>query len=250
MREQSAKILIVDDDARLRELLIDTLNTIGYNADIASDGNNALQKLQHNHYDLVISDIRMPELDGFMLLKKIRQHYPELPVLFITGVTSEDMIGSANPDGFLAKPFRIGHIEQLIKDALSKKHSKNKHTFRRVMIVEDDDLFRDMLGEALQYNSFITTAVEGGKEALRELQYGKVDAVITDIKMPGMDGITLLKEIKKIKPDLPVILISAFFSDEDILKSSSDYQPAGFLQKPFEIQAIVKLLDSLPTVKQ
>jgi len=246
MSDPEINILVVDDDARLRELLIDTLSSIGYKTEVASDGMEALKKLRDNSFDLVISDIHMPEIDGFMLLKKIRQHYPKLPVLFITGVTTEDMMGSATPDGFLAKPFRIGHIEQLIRETLSSKPDQNTHSIRRVMVVDDDDMFREMLVESLQYNNFIPTAVEGGNEALTELENGKVDAVITDIKMPGMDGITLLKEIKKTHPDLSVVLISAFFSEEEIARYSGEAHADGFLSKPFETKEVIKLLKALP----
>ena len=104
---RTARILIVDDDPLLLELLTDTLTAIGHDTKPAGDGAVALDILQTEEFDLMITDIKMPNVDGLQLLKKVRRHYPKMPVLFITGVASQEVIGQAEPDGFLAKPFRI-----------------------------------------------------------------------------------------------------------------------------------------------
>ncbi len=245
MLKSDVQILVVDDDLNLRELLIDTLNTIGYAAEAAADGIQALEMLESRKFDLVISDVRMPVMDGVGLLKKVRRLYPDLPVLFITGVASPEVIGRASPDGFLAKPFRISHIEELIRDTLNDRQEQVTSPIRKVMVVDDDDMFREMLTASLNVNGYTPYAVTGGEEALRELENGRVDAIITDIKMPGMDGITLMKEVKQRYPDLPVILITAFLSSDEINKEPVSSQADGFLQKPFDIDNIVRMLRSL-----
>ncbi len=245
MLKSDVQILVVDDDLNLRELLIDTLNTIGYAAEAAADGIEALERLAGRKYDLVISDVRMPGMDGVGLLKKVRHLYPDLPVLFITGVESPEVIGRASPDGFLAKPFRISHIEELIRDTLNDRQESSPNPIRKVMVVDDDDLFREMLADSLGYSGYTPFAVTGGEEALRELENGRVDAVITDIKMPGMDGIALMKEVKQRYPDMPVILITAFLSADEINDEPVSSQADGFLEKPFDIDNIVRILRSL-----
>lgn len=114
-----AKILVVDDDDVLRELLVDTLATIGYTATAAVDGAAVMEMLKSNEFDLVISDVKMPIIDGITLLGLIRDAYPQMPVLLITGVASPEIVGEAHPDGFLAKPFRISHIEDMIEATLA-----------------------------------------------------------------------------------------------------------------------------------
>jgi len=245
VQDTKTKILVVDDDTHLRELLIDTLDAIGYGASGASDGVEALQKLREEKVDLVISDIKMPGIDGVTLLKKVRRYYPALPVLFITGVASPEIIGRASPDGFLAKPFRISLIEELIEDTLSGKSEKVARPIRKVMVVDDDDLFRDMLTEALRCSDYVPCAVAGGDEALKELENGTVDAVIADIKMPGMDGISLLKKIKAEHPKMPVVLITAFFSQDEAVRKAGSVEADGFLQKPFEIDSIIEILEEI-----
>ncbi len=121
MQKPRATILVVDDEATMRDLLVDTLDAIGYLPTGASDGSEALQKLKEQKFDLMITDIMMPGIDGIALLKKVRKDYPNLPVLFIAGVATPEIMDQASPDGFLAKPFRISHIEQLIEDTLKGK---------------------------------------------------------------------------------------------------------------------------------
>jgi len=138
--KKKARILVVDDDLNLLDLLTDTLEAIGYRPEAAPGGAEAMEKLNREKYDLLITDIKMPDIDrekydllitdikmpdidGIQLLKKVRRSFPELPVLFITGVAEPEIIGRALPDGVLAKPFRINHIEELIENTLSRSAS-------------------------------------------------------------------------------------------------------------------------------
>jgi len=117
---------VVDDDPQLLKMLVDTLTGIGYKTAAASDGIEALDMLRQDDadtFDLMITDIKMPNMDGLGLLKRARRYHPDLPVLFITGVASEDIIGEASPDGFLAKPFRISRLEELIENALATRRT-------------------------------------------------------------------------------------------------------------------------------
>jgi CheY-like chemotaxis protein len=118
VQKTKATILIVEGDDTMRDLLVDTLGAIGYRVTEASDGIEALQKLKQQSFDLMITDIMAPGMDGVTLLKKAREDYPNLPVLFIAGDATTEVIEGASPDGFLAKPFRISLIEELIENTL------------------------------------------------------------------------------------------------------------------------------------
>lgn len=243
MNEEPKKILIVDDDRHLLELLVDTLSGIGYAATGVPDGIQALEKLSAESFDLMISDIKMPGLDGLGLLKKVRRYYPSLPVLFITGFATAEMIGRASPDGFLAKPFRISHIEELIEDTLAGKKAQVATPVRRILVVDDDDIFRETLTTVLRAHNYIPISASSAADALKELDNGIVDAVISDIRMPDTDGITLMNKIKQKNPEMPVILITGFMSTLEPDPDSA--APDGFLQKPFKVEKIIKLLKDL-----
>ena len=245
MSRRDIKILVVDDDTSLLDLLIDTLTAIGYESVGVANGFEALDRLKSESFDLVISDIKMPGLDGIGLLKEIRQIHPDLPVLFITGVDIPEVITQASPDGLLSKPFRVSHIEQLISDTLNVQENVVARKVRKVMIVDDDDNFRTTLEDALEANDYIPFAVAAGDEAMAQLEKGSFDAVVSDIRMPGIDGFDLLKRIKKTYPKLPVVLMTAYLSQKDIREALPHSGADGFLEKPFGVEQMVELLNGL-----
>ena len=130
MNKSAAKILVVDDDSRLLGLLTETLAAIGYSAEDARSAREALAKLAESKFHLIISDIKMPEMDGFSLLGRIKENYPGLPVIFITGQPTLDSARLANADGILTKPFRISNLEDLIEQALEQKKTDDSELNR------------------------------------------------------------------------------------------------------------------------
>lgn len=203
---RDTRILVVDDDPSLLELLVDTLNAIGYTTTSAGNGVEALEILKHDSFDLMITDIKMPEVDGLQLLRKVRHHYPLLPVLFITGVASQDIIGQATPDGFLAKPFRISQIEQLIEDALARKAVGSSTRMTRVLIVGEDEEFHRQMTDILSYLQFIPFHAHRAQAAIRHLEDGQIDLVVSEDHLPDMSPGELTQSIRKRFPRTRIIL--------------------------------------------
>ena len=114
-----ARILVVDDDRYLLDLLIETLKSIGYDAYGVSNAREALQTLGTSDFQLVISDIKMPEMDGVAFAEEVKRNYPNLPIIFITGVFNSSIMHESPAVGFLAKPFRIGQMEELIRTVIA-----------------------------------------------------------------------------------------------------------------------------------
>jgi DNA-binding NtrC family response regulator len=239
------KILVVDDDPYLLDMLIETLRTIGYDAAGVPSAEEALRFLDATPVDLVITDIRMPGMDGVEFTRLVKQRQPDLPVIFITGAFNSSILKTTEADGFLAKPFRIGQIEELIEDVMSRlPASVSPKRGDTILVVDDDDTFRQMLMETLKVSGYKTLGAAGSAEAMTALDNPAIDAVITDIKMPGMDGITLAGHIKQRRPKLPVILMTGYIPAE------GEHPPVvdsvdGFLIKPFKIESITDLLETL-----
>jgi DNA-binding NtrC family response regulator len=115
---------------------------------------------------------------------------------------------------------------------------------QRALIVDDNVPMADVLADMLEVFSFGSIKVQDGETALRSLHEEKVDLVITDLRMPKMSGVELLRSIKAQSPELPVVVISGYsLSDEDdrTVTEIAD----GFLNKPFKMEDIRKLLDQL-----
>lgn len=106
-------ILVVDDDASVRELLSKALASAGYHVEVAEDAFLALARLAERTYDLLITDLKMPGHDGLWLIREARLHSPHLPVIVITGYSSEESAIEAidlGVAGYLTKPFRLPRI--------------------------------------------------------------------------------------------------------------------------------------------
>jgi len=237
------KILVVDDDPYLLDLLIETLTTIGYDAVGVPNADEALQYLHHNQVRLVITDIKLPGKSGLELAHLIKNEYPQLPVIFITGVFTPEIIEQIDTQRLLTKPFRIGQMENLIKQVINEPPSSESDNKGAVLVVDDDDSFRIMLMEALKLSGYPVLGASDSGQAISLLQRGGVRAVIADLMLPGMNGVSLGKLIRNHWPDLPLIFITAYLTAEE--QQNSVPVADGFLMKPFKIESITNLLENL-----
>jgi DNA-binding NtrC family response regulator len=115
-------ILIVDDEEGLRDGLRQLLEGEGYAVVAAETGEEALQILQQSHIDLVLTDMRMPGMDGIELLKKIRERYGELGVIILTGYGQiESYIEAMNFGAieYVSKPFKVNELKFIVNKVLN-----------------------------------------------------------------------------------------------------------------------------------
>lgn len=108
-----AKILIVDDEAGVRELLNDALQISGYDTAVAADGLDAMNWLRTNRADLIVSDVMMPKLDGFGLLEQMRKRGDETPVILLTARGDKQDINRGlrtGADDYVSKPFGLEEL--------------------------------------------------------------------------------------------------------------------------------------------
>jgi DNA-binding NtrC family response regulator len=118
------RILVVDDQVSMRETLTDMLEILGYDSSAAGGGEEALQLLDQEEFDLVIADLNMPRMDGMILLERIKQKWPNLPVVIITGyrtVHTEKKILQKGADGFIPKPCTMKRVKDIVAAALKKE---------------------------------------------------------------------------------------------------------------------------------
>ncbi len=111
------KVLIVDDNPNMSALLSDMLDVFEFSSEQAKGGVEALEMLGNQDFSMVITDLRMPEMSGSQLLKTIKEKYPEMPVVVISGFNvgdDEDDILSTMADAFINKPFRMDDIEKIL----------------------------------------------------------------------------------------------------------------------------------------
>ncbi|HEX5473686.1 MAG TPA: response regulator [Vicinamibacterales bacterium] len=117
------RVLVVDDEASIRDLLAKTLALAEYEVDLAPDGRLALERLRMIPYDLLITDLKMPGIDGLTVIREARRLKTDLPVIIITGYSSEaSAIEAVNlgVSGYLTKPFRVPRVLAVVEKALGE----------------------------------------------------------------------------------------------------------------------------------
>ena len=117
------RVLVVDDEASIRDLLSKTLALAEYDVDLAPDGRTALDRLRIMPYDLLITDLKMPGVDGLSVIREARRLKTDLPVVIITGYSAEaSAIEAVNlgVSGYLTKPFRVPRVLAVAAKALGE----------------------------------------------------------------------------------------------------------------------------------
>ena len=115
------KILLVDDNAVVRDMLVDLVGSLGYAADAASGGAEALALFDQNRYDIVLTDLLMPGMSGWEVLAAVRQRNPRIPVVIITGTapTADDPRAAQAGVAVLRKPVDVKALDDTIKEKLT-----------------------------------------------------------------------------------------------------------------------------------
>jgi two-component system response regulator PilR (NtrC family) len=147
-----ARILVVDDDQNMRDYIEILLTREGYNVSTAPGGKEAIALCKKKKFDLVITDLKMPKIDGIELLKSIKDISPETMVILITGYASGETAVAAMKEGaydYLEKNFSVDDIQDAVKDALRKKGVREEDALF-IKGVEDAVSFEDMIGKSRQ----------------------------------------------------------------------------------------------------
>lgn len=158
-----AQILIVEDDAKLRMVLREIITKEGHYVDSVETGEAALAKAGGTDYDLIITDLRLPGIDGMDVLKAIRKSRPDISVIMITAYATIDTAVEAMREGaedYIAKPFNLDEIRLIVKKVLERK-----------AIVDDNRLLRSQLRKKYSYENVV-----GNSEAMIDV-YKTIDRV-------------------------------------------------------------------------
>ena len=116
------KIILVDDNAVVRDMLVDLVASLGYSVDAAESGEEALAMFDRGQYDFVLTDLLMPGMTGWDVLEAVRQRDPQMPVIIITGSPVVGDVRAAQPGvAVLKKPVDLMLLDTLIKRMLRQR---------------------------------------------------------------------------------------------------------------------------------
>jgi len=148
--DETHSILVVDDERSMRDFLAIMLKKEGYRVTSVEDGNQAIKAIQKDIYDLVITDIKMPGIDGLQVLQTIKELSPETLVIMITAFSSTQDAVKAMKQGaidYISKPFEVEEIKLVIRNALERKKLSEENTYLKREL-ESKYKFTAIIGES------------------------------------------------------------------------------------------------------
>jgi PAS domain S-box-containing protein len=268
-REKPLKrsVLIVDDSEMTRRLLLGMVQANGFLARAVSSGEEALSALVHGShvgqpFDLVLMDWRLPGMDGIEASRRIKEHPTLTPIpaiLIISAFESEEVLrGLKEPrfDGFLVKPITEAVLMRTIASISggsiggpasglqpAAENLPSVLNGRRVLVVEDNEINRDLASELLGDLGIRTAVAVNGRHGVDQVLAQAFDLVLMDIQMPVMDGLAATRLIRADSRfhDLPIIAMTAHAMRGD-RKRSLDSGMNDHLTKPIDPAALSAIL--------
>jgi len=232
------RILVVDDDAVVRMTLGASLELEGFEVVEATCGEAALALAKETTFDLVLSDIRMPGMDGGELLGKLKELRPETPVVLMTAYAHDDVVQDATQKGVFAvltKPFEVEEASRMLARAIEKPV---------VLIIDDTEPFATSMVEALKVAGLRARAVLNGKAALEEIVKSDIDICVVDLVMSGLSGPEVVDKLRDIDGSLSIIAISGH-SVPELIAQALRNGAAQFMRKPFRPSDLLSLIVKL-----
>ncbi len=228
--EGDGVLLVIDDDPIIRELLRNYLSKLGYSVAVASNGQEGLQLVRKLRPDAILLDVMMPEMDGWQVLSSLKNDevFSDIPVI-MTSIEEHHNIGYAlGATDYLTKP--VGR-DQLVKVLSKYKIGGGKGL---VMVVEDDRVIRDLIGEMLKQEGWRVVKAEHGGEALELLENKKPSLILLDLMMPVMDGYEFVACLQKREEwrSIPVVVLTS-----TILNAEDQARLHGYVENIYQKEA-------------
>jgi two-component system, NtrC family, response regulator HydG len=236
--KEPANILVVDDNRDLLNTFSLILKRKGYIVDTAEDGLLAIEKFKNNHFDLVLMDVVMPNMNGIDALHKIREINERAKVILLTAYCEEDQLKKAVKEGAyraLYKPVNIARLMELIGEVTGDTS---------ILVVDDDADFRNSMAKMLEIQGFQVSTAANGLEAIDLTKQRKFNIAFVDIKMSYMDGLTASIKIKENNPEILIVMMTGYREEvQDIVDEASEKGVTRCLYKPFNASELRELVD-------
>ena len=145
-QDYEARLLVVDDEPNIRDLLATSLRFAGFEVFTASTGNEAIREATENQPDLVVLDVMLPDMDGFTVTRRLRDRGEQYPILFLTAKdeTQDKVAGlTVGGDDYVTKPFSLEEVVARIRAVLRRTHGGTESTVDSALVVGDLRLDED-----------------------------------------------------------------------------------------------------------
>ena len=259
-------VLVVDDDARVRSVLVEHVSYAGFRVLEAGNGLEALDVLAKEPVSLVFTDLRMPTMDGIELLRRARPRFPST-IFVVVSAYPDDLVALYRSDSFpitvIPKPFRAEQVRRALallrgtegapfvqQPAPTEARSDGERAPRAserttspttVLIVDDDAFHRATLGEMMTAQGHQVREAADGSSALEAVAEERFSHVFLEVHLPGLGGIEMARLIRDRDPKAVTILMSA--DEQDVLRvRQAGLGPSMTLVKPLSAAHVMAAL--------
>ena len=240
-----AKILVADDDVQIRELLKKALTAEGYEVVTVPSLAQAITVLAGEPVDLMVLDLSFPEGSGAAFLKEIRRAKNDVPVVVYSGFVTSEVETELRTAGVTDVLSKLAGITALVsqisrvvrataRPAAGPAAPAAAPEQRTILIVDDESSIRALLREFFKTKRFRVVEAENGAQAVELVKREPPTAVLLDVSMPEMDGLTTLQKLLEIHPTLGVVMATGQRDDATIEKAMS-LGAYGYVLKPFDL---------------
>ncbi|EIJ42009.1 PAS domain S-box [Beggiatoa alba B18LD] len=206
-RTPSNQVLVIDDDAVVRELLQNYIGKLGYRVTTADSGDQGLKLAREIKPDAITLDVMMPGMDGWMVLSALKNDpvLADIPVIVLSMVEEKSLGYSLGATEYITKPIDRDQLGQILSKYLKDQRQQ------WLLLVEDDKVTQDMISNQLKKAGWQVETADNGKLALDLLATRKPNLILSDLMMPEMDGFELIRRIRETPEiaDIPIIVLTA-----------------------------------------
>jgi DNA-binding NtrC family response regulator len=246
--EKKASILIVDDNDSLCKTMSFTLEHKGYAVTTASDGYEAVERVEEKSFDIIFMDIKMPVMNGVETYKRLKNIRPEAIVMMMTAYSVEDLVQEALREGaygILYKPLDIEKVVVFIDESKKVKQGA------LILVVDDDPGTSVTLKNVLVNRGHKVGTAHTGEEAIAKAQESMHDIVFIDMKLPTINGLETYLAIKEIDPKAIAIIISGYREEMgQLVHQAISHSAYACLYKPFDLAKMLDLVDEIMARKR
>ena len=243
---EKLKILVVDDNEKFCQNVVDILELKGYEAVVAYNGHKALELVKQNRYDLVLMDVKMPVMNGVEAFKNIKKFTPDTPVIMMTAFAVEDLIREALQEGAfgsLRKPLDFDELFSLLKRATSASGAM-------ILVTDDDKNLCANVKDVLEEKGYRVSVAYNGKMAIEKAEKNNFDIMLLDMKMPRLNGLETYLAIQDIRPNVVVIIITGYLKEMNkVIQQLLQKNAYTCLEKPIDMDKLLSLLERVKEEK-
>jgi DNA-binding response OmpR family regulator len=241
------RILVVDDEKDIREIIRVYLEEDGYEVIEAANGEKAILMAQTSKPDLITLDIMMPGMDGFEVghVLKSNSQTQNIPIIILSilGDKKDYKLGIAD---YISKPFRKEELLSSVKNILGKLKDEGKpQKAKLILVVDDEPDVVDIIKIYLKEKGYLTSEAYDGLEAVNKVYEVKPDLIILDIRMPKLDGYEVIKRLKRDDRvgNIPIIVLTATRISAKEKELGLSLGAMKYLTKPFTGKQLIEEIE-------